>query len=65
MPVRSELSIGAAHDGAACKPQESRGNLLFVALALVVLLLLAAASVSFVPEASDPLPADAQWLIGP
>jgi len=62
MSIRGELSI--IRESATRKHEGVGSSLFFVALTLV-LILLAVASVTFAPAASDAIPVDAEWLIGP
>jgi len=61
--MRGELSIQAAQESSKLG-QESGSNLFIASLALV-LIICAVVSATFAPAPSDPVPIDAQWLIGP
>lgn len=63
MSMRGELSIQSALESLK-HMHESGSNLFIVSLALV-LILCAVVSATFAPAPSDPIPTDAEWLIGP
>ena len=64
MLMRGELSMRATRASSTSEQQGAESKL-FVAALVLVLILLAVASVTFAPAASDAIPVDAEWLIGP
>jgi len=64
MLMRGELSMRATRASSTSEQQGAESKL-FVAALVLVLILLAVASIIFAPAPSDPFPIEAAWLIGP